>query len=171
MQMVKNVFLSLFFIWFAILIFMPKQKMYYTLEHELLKQGIRINEKSIEDDIFSLNIIDAKIYVKGIEVAQVDKISFFTLLFYSNMTISSVKVDEYIKEYTSGDIGKLLIMHSILSPFEAFITIIGDFGIAEGVIDMNSRHLRIDIADIESIKSIKSMLKKDEKGWYYETSF
>ena len=47
MQMVKNIFISLFFLWFAILIFMPKQKIYYTLEHELLKQDIKINEKGI----------------------------------------------------------------------------------------------------------------------------
>ena len=171
MQMVKNIFISLFFIWFAILIFMPKQKIYYTLEHELHKQGIEINEKSIEEGMFSLNITGAKIYVKGIEVANIDEISFFTLLFYSNVTISSIVVDDYLKEYTPGDVEKFITMHSILSPLEAFMTISGDFGIAEGIVDIANRNLRIDIIDIESMNSIKSMLKKDEKGWYYETSF
>jgi len=171
MQMVKNILISLFFIWFAILIFMPKQKFYYTLERELLKQGVEINEKSIEEGIFSLNITGAKIYVKGIEVANIDEINFFTLLFYSNVTISSIIIDDYLKEYTPGDIDKLITMHSILAPLKAFVTISGDFGIAEGIVDVKNRDLRIDIADIEKVKSIKSMLKKDEKGWYYETSF
>ena len=171
MQMVKNILISLFFIWFAILIFMPKQKFYYTLERELLKQGVEINEKSIEEGIFSLNITDAKIYVKGIEVANIDEINFFTLLFYSNVTISSIIIDDYLKEYTPGDINKLIIMHSLLAPLKAFVTISGDFGIAEGIVDVKNRDLRIDIVDIEKVKSIKSMLKKDEKGWYYETSF
>jgi hypothetical protein len=171
MQMVKNIFISLFFLWFALLIFMPKQKIYYTLEHELLKQGIKINEKNIEEGIFSLKITDAKVYAKGIEIANIDEITFFTLLFYSNVTIYTIVIDDYLKNYTSGDINKVIIMHSILSPFEAFLTINGDFGIAEGIIDMNNRDMRIDITDIENVKSIKSMLKKDEKGWYYETSF
>ena len=171
MQMVKNILISLFFIWFAILIFMPKQKFYYTLERELLKQGVEINEKSIEEGIFSLNITDAKIYVKGIEVANIDEINFFTLLFYSNVTISTIIIDDYLKEYTPGDIDKLITMHSILAPLKAFVTISGDFGIAEGIVDVKNRDLRIDIVDIEKVKSIKSMLKKDEKGWYYETSF
>ncbi len=171
MQMVKNIFISLFFLWFAILIFMPKQKIYYTLEHELLKQDIKINEKSIEEGIFSLKITDAKVYAKGIEIANIDEINFFTLLFYSNVTIYSIVIDDYLKSYTPGDIDKVITMHSVLSPFEAFLTISGDFGIAEGVIDMNNRDLRINITDIENVKNIKSMLKKDEEGWYYETSF
>ena len=41
MQVVKNIFISLFLVWFAFLLFMPKQELYYALEAELLNRVLR----------------------------------------------------------------------------------------------------------------------------------
>jgi len=171
MQVVKNSFIGLFIVWFAVLLFMPKQEIYYTLEHNLLKQGIEINEKSIEEGLLSLNIKNADIYVKGIQVASIDELSFFTLLFYSNVTIEGLKIDKSLKMYLPQDINKTVIMHSLLAPSQVYITTMGSFGLAEGVADLNNKNVRIDLLDPKEIATLKSHLKKDEKGWYYETSF
>ncbi len=171
MQVVKNIFISFFVIWFAFLLFMPKQELYYTLESELLKQGIEINEKQIEEGIFSLTVKEANIYVKGIHIATIKEMHFFTLLFYSSFNIEALKIDDSLKSFVPLEINKSVVMHSILSPFEAFVTSMGSFGLAEGIVDLKSRSLRMDLIDTEDIKMFESQLKKDEKGWYYETSF
>ena len=62
-------------------------------------------------------------------------------------------------------------MHSVLSPLEVFVTSMGSFGLAEGVVTLDKRSVRIDMIDVKDIKVFQSQLKKDEKGWYYETSF
>ena len=171
MQVVKNSFLSLFVVWFAILLFMPKEEIYYTLENTLLKQGIEINEESIEEGLLSLRIRNADIYVKGIQIASVEEVTFFTLLFYSRLDLNALKVDKSLQAFVPPDINSTVIMHSLLSPYKAFLTSKGSFGLAEGVVDLKSRDLRIDLTDIKELGAVKSQLKKDDKGWYYETSF
>ncbi len=171
MQVVKNIFISLFVLWFAIFMFMPKQELYYTLEKELLKQGIEINEKSREEGLFSLHLNEATLYAKGIKVATIEKLSFFSMLFYSTLSISNVQVDDSLKSFVPENIENTIMVHSVLSPFEVFVTSMGSFGLTEGKIDLNAHKIRLDFIDAKDIKTIKSQLKKDDKGWYYETSF
>ena len=171
MQVVKNIFISLFIVWFAFLLFMPKQELYYAFENVLLEQGIEINEKEIDSGLFSLHVKDVSLYVKGIQVATVDELNFFTLLFYNSVQIEKVKVEESLNAFAPKSMDKTVLMQSLLSPFEVFVTSMGSFGLAEGVANLDKRSVRIDMIDAKDIKVFQSQLKKDEKGWYYETSF
>jgi uncharacterized membrane protein len=80
MQMVKKSVLIFLMLWFAILLFMPKAELYYTIEKSLAKQDIKLNEKSIEEGPFSLTLKDVTVYVKGIALAKIEELDFFTLL-------------------------------------------------------------------------------------------
>ena len=172
MQVVKNIFIGFFVVWFALLIFMPKEELYFTLEKELAKQDIEINEKKIEEGTFSLNLIEATIYVKGIKIARVEKVNIFTLLFYTNINLKSLILDESLKSFAPEKIDVANISYSIFTPFNVSIEAEGSFGILKGSINLNERNLRIDFLDTtKDINSIKSNLKKDEKGLYFETSF
>jgi len=171
MQVVKNIFISLFVLWFAILLFMPKQELYYTLEKELLKQGIEINEKSIDEGLFSLTLNEVTLYAKGIKIATIEELSFVTILFYNSLSVNAVQVDDSLKSFVPQNIEKTIMVQQILAPTQVYITTMGSFGLAEGMIDLNTQKLRLDFIDAKDIKTIKSQLKKDDKGWYYETSF
>ena len=171
MQVVKSTLIALFVFWFAIIVFMPKQELYYALEEKLAEQDIEINETQIDEGLFSLTISGAKVYVKGIEVASIEKIDLFTLLVYNSIDIESMLFDDSLKSFVPQKIEKSLFLHSILSPFKVFITTMGSFGLAEGEADMNNHSVRIDLLDAQEIKPIQALLKKDDKGWYYETSF
>ena len=172
MQMVKNIFISFFVIWFALLVFMPKQELYFTLEKELAKQDIEINEESIEEGMFSLNLIKPVIYVKGIKIATIEKINIFTLIFTSNINIKLLSLDDSLKSFAPQKIDVANISYSLLSPFKVTMEAEGSFGRLEGNANLNERDLRIDFAETtKELDSIRSNLKKDEKGLYYETSF
>jgi len=172
MQVVKNIFLSFLVIWFAILLFMPKEKLYFALEKNLEKQGIKINEKAIETGIFSLNLIDADIYVKGINVAHVEKVNIFTLLFTTNVNIKALTVDASLKAFVPEKIEQANITHTLFSPMNAKIIASGSFGDIDGVVDLKKKKLRLDFSNTtKEIDLIKANLQKDEKGFYYETSF
>ena len=51
------------------------------------------------------------------------------------------------------------------------VDIRGMFGEITGNIDLAQRTLHLDFNETEEIEILKPKLKKDEKGWYYETSF
>ena len=172
MQMVKNIFITFIVFWFALLVFMPKQELYFTLEKELAKKDIEINEQNIEEGVFSLNLINPEIYVKGIKVASIEKINIFTLLFTTNINVKSLVLDDSLKSFAPKKTDVANISYSLLSPLKVTIEAEGNFGLLEGNANLNEKKLRIDFFETtKEIDSIRSNLKKDEKGLYYETSF
>jgi hypothetical protein len=171
MQMVKKIIITLLIVWFSLLAFMPKQELFYKLEKELVKQDIKINETSIEEGLFSLTLNQATVYVKGIEVATIEKISFFTLLFYTKIELDALLLDEALTAMAPRQTEQAVLSYSIFSPMEAKINAKGNFGVIEGNIDLQGRKIHVDFTETKEIEPIRRVLKKNEKGWYYETSF
>jgi len=171
MQMVKKILIGLFALWLALLVFMPKRALYFKLENALSKQGVVIDEKRINEGFFTLNIEDATIYVKGIEVAKVKEINLFTLLFYSSANVELLVPDSSLKAMVPEKIDHIHLTHSVLSPFKVQLASKGSFGQAEGFAAIKTRKLRVDFVETKDIESIKRELTKDDKGWHYETSF
>ncbi len=172
MQMVKNIFITFIIFWFALLVFMPKQELYFTLEKELAKQDIEINEQSIQEGIFSLNLIKPVIYVKGIKIATIEKINIFTLIFHTNINMKLLSLDDSLKSFAPQKIDVADISYSLFTPFKVNIEAEGSFGVISGRADLNERNLRLDFNETaKGLDTIRSNLKKDEKGLYYETSF
>ena len=171
MQMVKKIFIAIFIVWFALLVFMPKQEIYYKLEKELAKKEIKINEKNIEEGLFSLTLKQASVYVKGIKIATIEEVTLFTLLFYTKVELDALLLDDALKAMAPQQTDKAILSHAILSPFEASVHAEGSFGIIEGSVDLKERKLHINFTETKEIEMIKPQLKKDQKGWYYETSF
>jgi hypothetical protein len=171
MQMVKKSVLIFLMLWFAILLFMPKAELYYTIEKSLAKQDIKLNEKSIEEGPFSLTLKDVTVYVKGIALAKIEELDFFTLLFYSSLELSNLKVDEALQTKVPATTKEASFTHSILSPLSISIDANGSFGAIDGKVNIINKDLRIDFVEVGDIGMIQPHLTKDEKGWFYEKSF
>lgn len=171
MRMVKKIFIALFVSWLVVLVLMPKQELYYKLEEELAKNDIKINEQNIEEGLFSLTIKEATVYVKGIKLASIEKIHFFTLLFYNKIELQSLLLDDSLKTMAPVRTDTALLSQMIVSPANIKVDAKGLFGAIVGNIDLSKRNLHLDFNESKEIEMIKSKLKQDEKGWYYETSF
>jgi len=171
MQMVKKTFLLLLFFWMALLVFMPKEEIYFRLEKELTKQEIEINESAVEETLTGLVLKDPVIYVKGIKVATADQITFFTVLFYTKIMVSGVQVDESLKNMIPERVETLVLTHTVVDPIHITLFAKGSFGTVDGSISLKERTVHIDFTETKEISTIKSSLKKGEKGWYYETAF
>jgi len=171
MQMVKKIFITLFVVWFAFLWLMPKQELYYKLEHELAKSAIKINEKKIEEGFFTLTLREADIYAQGIKLATVEKVSLFTLLFYTHISVEKLLLDDSLKSMAPTSIENTNIIHKVWNPLNISMDAEGGFGTLSGKANLKERALRIDFNASKGIEMLKPKLKQDEKGWYYETSF
>jgi len=169
--MVKKLVTGLFLIWFILILFMPKEELYFKVEQELVQHDIVLNEESREEGVFSLDLKNVTIYVKGIPLVTVEKISFFTFIFYHSLEFEKIYIDESLKNMTPTAIKNLRISHGIWLPQTLSLEAEGVFGEAEGIIDIESRKLRFDVNDSTSLEMIRPPLKQGEEGWYYETSF
>jgi len=168
--MVKKFLLIVFVLYFSLLVFMPKEELYYTLEEALAKQDIKINEKSIEEGMFSLRVKEADIYIKGIQLAKVEKLEFFTLLFYTRVKIQKLRLDDSLKAMAPTSLETVTFSHLLWSPTELEVKVKASFE-ANGTVDLNERSIYLDVNGSKDLEQFQKSLRKSEKGWVYETSF
>jgi len=173
MQMVKKIFIAIALVWFVLIAFMPKQELYYKLEQTLEQNDIRFNEEKIDEGLFSLTLYKVDVYIKGIKLATIDKVDFFTLLFYTRAEVENLLLDESLKSKVPTQISDAVASHSILEPLKINLSVEGSFGGAEGYVSLKEKNIHMDLnnTSIKGIEMLQSTLQKNEKGWYYETSF
>lgn len=171
MQMVKKSGIVLIVAWVAILVLMPKQEFYYKLEDVLAKYEIELNEEKRDEGLFSLDLHQVTVYVKGIPVATIEEMDLCTLLFYSRVKIEGLHMDDSLKEMVPQEVQQALLSHTILLPMKVSVDAQGSFGEMTGTIDLHARQVHLDFNESKNIEMLKPQLKKGEKGWIYETSF
>ena len=171
MQMVKKSIGILFALWFTLLLFMPKEEMYYTVEKRLAAQDITLNEKSIDEGLFSFTLKDVTVYVKGIALAKIEKIDFFTLLAYNTLRLDNIVVDEVLHSKIPRKTEKAILTYQMFDPLNISIDANGSFGYAKGSIYLVDKKLHVDFVKPKEIGIVKPLLKKGKKGWFYEKSF
>lgn len=171
MQMVKNIVMVFVLAWLSVVILMPKKAMYYKLEETLAKNDIKLNEKKIDEGLFSLTLEQVSVYVKGINVANIEEVRLFTLLFYTSLEVETLMMDDSLKTVLPQETKHATATHSILAPIEVDVKAEGSFGSLRGNVDLNARTIHLDFNESKNIEMLKPQLKKGEKGWIYETSF
>ncbi len=171
MQMVKKSALIFLAVWFGVLLFMPKAEIYYTLEKTLAEQDIKLNEKSIDEGLFSLTLKDVTVYVKGIALAHIEELDFFTVLCYSSLDVHNLEVDEALHSKVPAFTKEAHFTHSIIAPLSVSVDANGSFGRVEGEMNIMDKEVHIDFVKVGNIGMIQPYLKKGEKGWFYEKSF
>jgi len=169
--MVKKVLLFAVVILFSLMIFAPKRELYYLLEDRLLREDIIIDNEDIESGLLSLKLKHPVLYVKGIKVAEIEEVKLFTLLAYSSLKASNIRLDALLKRWAPELIETIKINYQLLSPDRVALVAEGPFGRAVGYILIKKRFLHLDLIEEKELGTLKSLLKKGEKGWYYETSF
>lgn len=171
MQMVKKILLPLLVGYLAFMIFMPKTELYYMLEKELAKSEITLNEKSIDEGWFSLNVKDITLYAKGVQVATIEELNYFTLFFYNTAELLMLEVDDLLKSKVPAKTTELVLTQHLFSPLTVAIDANGTFGVIEGELQLGDNVVRLNFVEEKEISMILPLLKKDEKGRYYEKSF
>jgi len=171
MQMVKRAFIVFMVAWLAIIVLMPKREFYYKLEEELAKYDIILNEETIDEGLFSLDLKQVSIYVKGINVATVEEMKLATFIFYSCVELRALQVDDSLKNMVPSKTDKATAMHSVFSPFKVLVDASGTFGEMSGSIDLRAQKVRLDFNESKNIEMLKPQLRKEGEGWVYETSF
>jgi len=169
--MVKYILTLCMVIWLALVILMPKEELYYKLEETLHSQEIALNEEVIDEGLFGLSLKNVSVYVKGINVANIEEVNLFTILFYSYIEVKGLRIDDSLKTMVPQETQKAVLEHSVMAPFSVSVEAEGSFGTMDGKIDLNERKVHLDFNESKNIAMLKPQLKKNEKGWVYETSF
>ena len=167
MQMVKKIFFIFLLLWFALILFMPKQELYFALERIIAEQGIKINEKTIEEGTFGLQLKGITVYAKGIKVATAEQVSLVTLLFYNRIDIENLHTDKGLKSIVSLSLDHIVLSYSIVDPMHVYFSANGSTGEYKGSISLREHKAYFEQIEEKGQGTLKSFLKKDKQGWYY----
>jgi hypothetical protein len=169
--MVKKIIAVLLLLPIFLLLFAPKEELYYLLESELEKNDIVISNEKFSNTLFGLTITDADIYIKGINMAKIKSLNLNLFLLYNNLTIESIETDRGIHNIVPKSIDSITATFSILKPYKIAVESIGSFGSTVGGYYINQNKLFFRLKEKKNISSFKKFLKKDIEGLYYEKFF
>ena len=106
---------------------------------------IFINETGVSDHLLTLNLEGATLIYQDVEAATIDEISLTTLLFYNSLSVSPFRVKEELAGFVPPKIETLRMTQTILMPHRISIEASGDFGSAQGYVDLLARKVRLNI--------------------------
>lgn len=167
-QIIGGFFLFILLMW----LFAPKQELYYLIEKSLKKNDIVISDESIKDTWFGLNISNANIYVKGINVAKAADLQLNLFFFYNTLTVEGIKMDASLHHVAPKAVDELKATYSIIDPMQVQLEGLGSFGTMVGTVALVEKKIKLLFPVAKDINAFKKFLKKDKQGgWYYETNY
>jgi len=159
----KKILIFLVGFFLGLIVFMPKDNLYFTLQKYLSKENIYINS-----DIYSfvnLNLKKGTIYYNGMDLVAFDKVIISPFIFFNKIEADNIKI-----KFQNLKIKKIDVVYSIINPLKVYIKGSSNFGEIDGYIDLIKRQVKIYILNLNS-NFLKSLLKKDKKGYFYYVSF
>jgi len=173
-RFIKFLAYTLFFI-MSVLIFLPKENLYFLLEKELAKQDIFISNETISTGLFSIELEDAVVTYEGIEVAKIIRSDFELFLLYDKVELKEIELSSLISNYWPSKIENVVVTYSVIDPVNIHAVAEGTFGQIVAEYSLEDSRVSVVLKPSKLIfKKYRSTLryfKKSKDGEYtYEKS-
>lgn len=112
--------------------FFPKKNIYYFAEQKLSAFGIIINNETIQENLFSIKLQHADLYVQNIKSATVGNAKCTFLGFYDVLKIKNILLATIANNFLPKKIEEIKIEYTIIHPLSVALTAKGAFGTAKG---------------------------------------
>jgi hypothetical protein len=139
---------------------MPKQQIWYQIEHVVSKNKLIIDKEILTESLFDLTISNGNINQNHIDVAKFEKTAILPLLFFNQVIVENISLIQFAKY----KIEIIKIDHSILSPTNIYIESKGTFGSLTGTFEISSKNLDLRIEASKILKSDRNIIKLFKKS-------
>jgi len=168
-------FYSLFFL-AMLLFFTPKENLYYFGEEQLKSLDVIIAYEEVIDQGFSLQIKDAKLYVKKIQSANIASTQIRIFGLYNAVNIENIVLDSTFEQFFPPLINHVSLDQNIFSPQQIHAEAVGDFGEAHATLNLLDRNVSVIVKPsklmLSRYRNTLRQLKKTKEGDYrYDTKF
>lgn len=176
MKHLGNALLYLVLFVVALILFAPKDNIYFLLEEKLQPYGVVIDGEALRDRGLWLEIRHATLYVKDIESVTADRVSVALFGLYNRISVENATLAPPLAELFPEGIEHIDIIYAVWDPLHLRITAEGDFGTADALVSIRQRNVVADVLPSELMQSrfgaTLRKLKQNETGGYrYETRF
>ncbi len=171
LHMVKKILIVLVLLPFLLLTFAPKKELFFMLQKQLAQQGISISGGDISENPIGLQIKHSSLFFKGVKVADIDKLSLWTLLVYSCSSIDKVSFDPSLKSFVPAKIENISLVHNVINPTKISISVNDKEYKGKGAVDLRGKTIHFRFSKVPSKSPILVHLKSNKGGWDYEQRF
>ena len=175
MKLLLKLFLYLAVFFIAILVFLPKEKLYNLAEEKLALQNIIISNEQRIKKAFSLDLKNMEVYYDGIDAALVNNLNITSYLCLSKIKIKDIRISNSFKNIFPNKIENLELKHSVLDFNKVNIFSKGDYGEIEGKFLIFENKIIAELKPSNIMKSkyrnILKQFKLKEGRYYYEYKF
>ncbi len=174
MKILKKIAWIFLFI-YLVIVFLPKENLFYLGEKELSKQNVILNNEKLSDffGLFSAKGMD--VYYDGLNVGHVKDLSIFLGIFYNQISINDANFNSSLRQFIPQEIKKISIKASAFFPIRLFISGYGDFGQISGYVDLYSKKIKLILHPqkdfVSKYPAIAQELKKNKDEYIYETTY
>ena len=159
----KKVFISVLGLLAGLIVFMPKDNLYYTFQKYLSKNKIYIN--SDIDSKIALRLKNGTVYYKGMDIVSFDEADVYSFIFFNKIYLHNIAL-----KLGNLRIKNLNVSYTVTNPLKVYINGVSDFGKIEGYVDLIKKEIKVYILNLNN-NTVKRMLKKDKKGYFYYATF
>jgi len=157
------------------IIFLPKENLYYLILNNLKTLKVDVAQSKINDNFLALDILGTQIIYENINIAQIDKLSISTYILNSSIILNNIKVDNSLNKFLPNKLDTIAIRYSLFDPLKVKIKSIFKQGDCVGYIDLPKQTIKLDIHlskfFVKKYKNITKMLKKDGDVYKYEYKY
>ncbi|MEJ2437197.1 MAG: hypothetical protein P8Y49_04830 [Sulfurovaceae bacterium] len=169
MLMVKKGLLYTLLVLFLLFWFAPYEKFFYTMQHHLATKNIYLHYDNLSSKWWG------GLAMENFEVSRGNNIIFqakqFEIFpFFVSLNASANESNLY-EQFAKIEAKEAKLSWSIFSINEIDINAQGNFGTIEGSFSLLDTKLKLRFASDDNIEYLKSFLKEDNNGWYYEKAF
>ncbi len=147
----------------GLILFMPKEQLFFTLQRYLAKKQIFINAASTQTPL-SLHLRKGTLFYNGMDLASIQHASIYPYLFFNRLQIhdGELKVGNYIIKTLAAD-------YSLLHPWQVMLHGMSASGPLDGTIDLKTHELKLYIQNPPHI--MLQYLRRNKKGYYFYAKF
>jgi len=167
-----NFFAYFLFFIFALMLFVPKDGLYFLLEKNLKQYDVIISQESLKESLLSLNVEHLALSVKAVDAALVEQISISLFGVYNTLKIEEIELSSLVEAYMPAKISSFDATYSLLHPLEIRAYSEGEFGSAKLTFNLQEHHLDVKLAPSKlMLKQYKNSLKEFKKSETGEYSY
>lgn len=166
--------LYIFYILIIIIILIPKEKMYFSLEKILGDYHLSLSNESIHNRFIYIDVDNAQVLLDKLPVATVENMQFLPWIVYNRFSISNIEALPQFKTFFPGKVENVALIYTIFHPLSLKIVANGDFGQCRGDTDLLNRHTRIVFESTPKLRQYPFLvfkLHQEKEGLVYESDF
>lgn len=157
-----------------LIILIPKEKLYFTLESVLAENTVFLSGETLNDRWLYLDVEGARIMVDDLEIGSIERIRIAPWVVYNRLSISSVSISPLYQTFVPGTIEEIAVSYSLLHPLSVRIEGRGDFGECRGEIDLVEENIRVVFEAVPQMRNyplLVSKLRREPEGLVYESDY